>query len=101
MDIGRRFLRDSVVGAEATGFDNAQWKVVDLPHDYNIEDLPGPATEDQIGPFLKQSQSGPSTGHVVGGTGTGWYRKRFTRTPDDLNKTDKIRFDWVYMEKAE
>ncbi|GAB3538096.1 glycoside hydrolase family 2 TIM barrel-domain containing protein [Pontibacter brevis] len=96
MDVSWRFLRDSVAGAEVPNFNDTQWRTVDLPHDFSIEDLPGPDTEEQIGPFTKQSPGGPSTGHVMGGTG--WYRKKFTLLPDDHNKIIRIHFDGVYME---
>lgn len=96
MDLDWKFVRDSIAGAEEVGFNDSAWRVVDLPHDYSIEDLPGEDTEDQIGPFSQQSQGGPSTGHVMGGTG--WYRKHFTLSPDDQDKIIKIHFDGVYME---
>ena len=39
----------------------------------------------RVGPFDPgQSEGGPSTGHVVGGTG--WYRKHFTLTPAETGK---------------
>jgi beta-galactosidase len=50
----------------------------------------------RIGPFdTALSQGGPSTGHVVGGTG--WYRKHFTLTPAENGKRVVVRFDGVYM----
>ena len=39
-DAGWRFLRGDAAGAEAPGFDDAGWRVLDLPHDFSIEDLP-------------------------------------------------------------
>lgn len=96
MDLDWRFVRDSIAGAEAEGFDDLSWRMVDLPHDFSIEDLLGEDTEDQIGPFSKQSPGGPSTGHVMGGTG--WYRKRFTLSPEDHHKIVRIHFDGVYRE---
>ena len=38
------FVKDSIVGAEATGFDDSKWRTVNLPHDWSIEDLPNQAT---------------------------------------------------------
>src|ERR1017187_3156198 len=35
-----RFLRADAPGAEAAGFDDAAWRLLDLPHDWSIEDLP-------------------------------------------------------------
>ena len=96
MDLGWQFVRDSIAGAEAVSFNDSKWRVVDLPHDYSIEDLPGEDTKDQIGPFTKKSEGGPSTGHVLGGIG--WYRKHFSLTPADKHKIIKVHFDGVYME---
>ena len=39
-DSGWRFLRADAPGAEAPGFDDSQWRTLDLPHDWSIEDLP-------------------------------------------------------------
>ena len=50
----------------------------------------------RVGPFDPgQSQGGPSTGHVVGGTG--WYRKPFTLTSAEHGRRVVVRFDGVYM----
>lgn len=35
-----RFLRADAPGAEAPAFDDSSWRVVDIPHDWSIEDLP-------------------------------------------------------------
>jgi beta-galactosidase len=35
-----RFYRGDISGAENETFDDAKWRVVDLPHDWSIEDLP-------------------------------------------------------------
>jgi len=94
---GWKFIRDSIVGAELPGFDDSNWMVVDLPHDYSMMDLPGGNGPDQIGPFSKKSPGkGHSTGHVIGGTG--WYRKSFTLDEAEAGKTAIIKFDGVYME---
>jgi beta-galactosidase len=39
-DSGWRFLRADAPGAEAPGFDDSAWRLLDLPHDWSIEDLP-------------------------------------------------------------
>ena len=66
---GWRFVRDSIVGAETTDFDDTGWEVVDLPHDFSILSLPGGDNEEQIGHFSKKSEGVNNTGHAVGGTG--------------------------------
>ena len=48
-----KFLRESARGAEIPDFDDTGWRIVDLPHDWSIEDLPGPDTEDKIGPWVE------------------------------------------------
>ena len=92
-----KFIRDSIQGVEHPEFDDSNWMVIDLPHDYSIMNLPGRNGADQIGPFSKRSPgNGNSTGHVLGGTG--WYRKHFTLDKSDAGKTTIINFDGVYME---
>ena len=50
----------------------------------------------RVGPFDPGlSESGASTGHVVGGIG--WYRKYFALEPGDDGKRVVVRFDGVYM----
>ncbi|HKI46753.1 MAG TPA: glycoside hydrolase family 2 TIM barrel-domain containing protein [Balneolales bacterium] len=34
-----RFVRDDVPGAELSSYDDAGWSILDLPHDWSIEDL--------------------------------------------------------------
>ena len=35
-----RFMRTDVPGAEMSSYDDSGWRVLDLPHDWSIEDLP-------------------------------------------------------------
>ncbi len=39
-DSNWRFLRADAPGAEAPGFDDSAWRILDVPHDWSIEDLP-------------------------------------------------------------
>jgi len=39
-DEGWRFHRGGAQRAEQPEFDDSRWRVVDLPHDWSIEDLP-------------------------------------------------------------
>ncbi len=91
-----KFVRADVPGAEEPGFDDGDWRIVDLPHDWSIEDLPPKEGVKQIGPFSEESAGGISTGHVVGGQG--WYRKHFNTSRSDEDKIIKILFDGVYMD---
>ena len=90
-----QFIRSDISGAENPGFDDSDWRSLDLPHDYSIEDLPEKAGVKQIGPFSEESSGGASTGHVMGGTA--WYRKHFVLDKADEGKSILILFDGVYM----
>jgi len=83
------FNRGNIVEAEKPAFDDQNWRLLDLPHDWSIEDLPagqaGLPASDEIqtkadthvvsGPFDSDAIGGPNSGFTVGGTG--WYRKHF------------------------
>ncbi len=94
-DAGWLFLRDSVKGAENPDYDDKGWQRVDLPHDWSVEDLPNPS-DSVIGPFSKNSPGKTSTGYFIGGTG--WYRKHFSLTREEMNKIIWVNFDGVYMD---
>ena len=85
-----RFHRGEVLRAETAEFDDSVWRVVDLPHDWSIEDLPGTQS-----PFDPHAISQVSGGFTTGGTG--WYRKSFTIPVEQKNKRICVRFDGVYM----
>jgi len=90
-----RFLKGNPADAQNPGFDDSQWRTLDLPHDWSIEDLPGQQKDSIIGPFSKSSIGKMSTGYTVGGTA--WYRKNFTTSKNDENKVVYLQFDGVYM----
>ena len=104
-----RFHRGDVSGAENPNFDDSQWRKLDLPHDWSIEDLTpvaeasgegtvwvGGNAPAEIGPFnVAMSAGQEATGWVVGGTG--WYRKRFHIPASGEKAEVEIRFDGVYM----
>lgn len=89
-DAGWRFHRGGAQRAEAVDFDDSTWRVVDLPHDWSIEDLPGTRS-----PFEPHAISQVSGGFTTGGTG--WYRKSFTIPEEQKDKRICIWFDGVYM----
>jgi beta-galactosidase len=89
-DSGWLFHRGGAQRAENQQFDDSQWKKVDLPHDWSIEDLPGTQS-----PFDPNAISQVSGGFTVGGTG--WYRKEFTVPVEHKNKRIYLQFDGVYM----
>ncbi|MFH0960897.1 MAG: glycoside hydrolase family 2 TIM barrel-domain containing protein, partial [Pseudomonadota bacterium] len=90
-----RFRKDSLTGAENPDFNDSNWRKLDIPHDWSIEDLPGQNGEDIIGPFSKSSIDKMSSGYLVGGTG--WYRKSFSVKEEDKDKIVYLQFDGVYM----
>ena len=109
LDLGWRFFRGDVAGAEETRFDDSKWRRVDLPHDWSIEDLVptsdatgegtiwvGGNTPTRIGPFdMALSAGQEATGWVVGGTG--WYRKHLPLPALAKHTQVEVRFDGVYM----
>ena len=111
-----RFLKADAPGAEIPDFDDTTWRLLDLPHDWSIEDLPqetisapqvptpapstgrrgrGRVNFTSVGPFSPQSPGGKDTGYTIGGTG--WYRKHFVLDEDTFGKNVVIEFDGIYM----
>ena len=95
-DEGWRFLKDTLSGAESPDFNDSGWRIIDVPHDWSIEDLPGQNGVDIIGPFDRSAIDKGTTGYMVGGTG--WYRKSFTIREEDKDKIAYLQFDGVYYE---
>jgi len=96
LNSGWKFLRAEAENAQLAEFNDADWRILNLPHDYSIEDLPVSSDSKQIGPFSEKSAGGASTGHVTGGTA--WYRKHFTLEKMESGKLVKVLFDGVYMD---
>ncbi len=96
-----RFFKGEAEEAENPSFDDSEWRILDLPHDWSIEDLELPkdkfkdVSPSPVGPFSPDSPGNISTGYVLGGVG--WYRKHFSLEPQDVGKIVKITFDGVYM----
>lgn len=89
-DNGWRFHRGGAQGADKPEFDDTEWRKVDLPHDWSIEDLPGTTS-----PFNRDAVSQASGGFTTGGTG--WYRKTFIPPAAFRGKRVQLQFDGVYM----
>ena len=85
-----RFHQGGAQGAEQGDFDDSNWRKLDLPHDWSIEELPGSHS-----PFNPDAISQVSGGFTTGGTG--WYRKTFTVPNEQKGKRILIQFDGVYM----
>lgn len=71
------------------------WRTVDLPHDWSIEDLPDQKKDSIIGPFSRASIGKMGTGYTIGGTA--WYRKSFTIGKEGKDKIAYLQFDGVFM----
>jgi len=89
-----RFLKEDPTDAKNPSFDDSNWRSLDLPHDWSIEDLPN-QSDSVIGPFSKLSIGKMRTGYTIGGTA--WYRKTFTMDATDSKKIAYLTFDGVYM----
>ena len=89
-DDGWRFYLGGMQGAEAPLLNDSQWRKVDLPHDWSIEDRPGTKS-----PFNPTAINQVSEGFTI--QGTGWYRKTFELPVYDQDKQALLQFDGVYM----
>ena len=93
-----KFQKGKIREAQLLDFDDSNWRTLDLPHDWSIEDLPVTDTSNGriiSGPFDSHAESGKHSGFTVGGTG--WYRKHFKLSVSDTGKIVYINFDGIYM----
>ncbi|HSL86804.1 MAG TPA: beta galactosidase jelly roll domain-containing protein, partial [Bacteroidales bacterium] len=89
-DSGWKFNRGGAQGAERPAFDDSDWRQIDLPHDWSLEDLPGTESPFDIN-AISQVNGGFTTG------GTGWYRKEFEIPAKSRDKRFILMFDGIYM----
>ena len=92
-DASWKFHRGDISNGESIVLNDKNWRTLDLPHDWSIEDLPD-QSDSVIGPFSIRSIGATATGYTVGGIG--WYRKHFALN-NIANKEVVIYFDGVYM----
>ena len=103
-----RFHRGDVESAEEVTLNDSSWRVLDVPHDWSIEDLPATEVDGQgavwtegtnplrVGPFDAFASEGQiATGWTVGGVG--WYRKAFDKPEVVPGGKVELRFEGVYM----
>ena len=81
------FHLGNVPDAKQTAFNDANWRVLNLPHDWSIE-----------GKFSKDNPATPEGGALPGGIG--WYRKTFIEPASAKNKLVYIDFDGVYQKST-
>ena len=88
-----KFYKGDVADGEKENINDGNWRTVELPHDWSIEDL-ARSIRFSYWPFHTKSIGTTATGYTVGGTA--WYRKHFTLN-NISNKKVSIYFDGVYM----
>ncbi len=81
-DAGWRFQKGDAAGAEQSEYDDATWRVLDVPHDWSIE-----------GPFDKDNPTGGAGGFLP--AGIGWYRKHFNLPSSYAGRRVFVDFDGV------
>lgn len=81
-NFGWRFCPGDPADAHEPGFDDADWRPIDLPHDWSIE---GQADE----------SIGPANGFRP--RGVGWYRRRFQVLRSVDGRRVCVEFEGVYM----
>lgn len=89
-DEGWLFHRGDIIEGERSDLDDSQWRLVNLPHDWSIENIPGTNS-----PFTADAITEVSGGFTVGGTG--WYRKHFYVDTAEKGKCIVVAFDGIYM----
>lgn len=84
IDHAWRFALGDIPEAACAEFDDSDWRLIDLPHDWSIEAAPS-----------ADNPSGAAGGFFPGGVG--WYRKQIDIPPDLGDRRVLIEFDGVYM----
>jgi beta-galactosidase len=83
-DYNWKFALGDHAGARNSNFNDANWRNLDLPHDWSIE-----GKTDSLNP------TGNDGGYFP--AGTGWYRKKFMAPAAWKGKRISIYFEGVYM----
>lgn len=92
-DFDWKFFKGGAVSAENYSYGDTNWRKIDLPHDWSIEDLKNTGS-----PFDVNAISQVNGGFTTGGTG--WYRKYFNLPAASKGKKITITFDGVYMNSS-
>ena len=80
LDFDWRFHLGDASGAEKPDFDDSQWRVLDLPHDWSIE-----------GAYREDSPDRGAGAYLPGGVG--WYRRAIEAPENWRDKHVRIEFD--------
>ena len=95
-DQAGRFHLGEVAEGEKPALADADWRPLDVPHDFGIEGPAGADPATMEGPFDRKSPGGTGAGALNGGIA--WYRKTFTLPEDAQGKRVSVEFDGVYMD---
>lgn len=79
-----RFAKGDLDGAHLPEYDDGDWRTLDVPHDWSIEE-----------PFDPAMENGGMQGYLPRRT-VGWYRKTFDLSPALRGKRLRIVFDGVH-----
>lgn len=81
-DANWKFMLGDPANAEMPSFHDANWRTVDLPHDWSIEQAPN-----------EKNLTGSGGGYFPGGMG--WYRKTFRAPASWKGREVSVEFDGV------
>jgi len=82
-DEGWKFALGDKKGAGKKGYNDSQWRTLNLPHDWSIE-----------GENLENAPGGGNVGYFP--MGIGWYRKTFDLPAGAEGKLTAVEFDGIY-----
>lgn len=83
-DTDWKFMQQDVLGAEQAGYDDSEWRTLNVPHDWSIE-----------GAYDENNPMGDQCGYLP--AGFGWYRKTVSVNPAWKGQYVEIAFDGVCM----
>jgi beta-galactosidase len=83
-DYNWKFYLGDTTSAKSKGFDDKDWRNLDLPHDWSIE-----------GKINPKNPTGGAGGYFP--AGIGWYRKTFKAPDEWKGKKVSVYFEGVYM----
>lgn len=97
LNFGWRFQAGDVAGAERTDYPDAGWRVINVPHDYQIEqpwvapDANEKADNSDVAANIKSRLSSRAFKEM----GKGWYRYHLTPSDSLRNKRLLLQFDGI------
>ena len=79
-----KFIKEDISQASSPDFNDAAWRLLNVPHDWSVEY-----------PLNRANPSGRGGGYAE--TGIGWYRKTFMLDAAQSTKKFFIEFDGIMM----